>query len=113
MKNFLKIGLLISLIVVMFSSFEALSKQKGKGGNQIMPVEYYGQVSSATSGAAALVFSVPGLKASTECVITVKSLGTGPAYAKATVVTADTITVTMDANQTGGSTVINYVCFKP
>lgn len=110
MKKFFAMVALISLSLLAYSSIA--SAKKGKGGNQIMPVEFYGQASSSTL-AAALVFTVTGLKASSECVVTVQDLGTGPAYVKKAVVTANTLTVTMDAAQSGGSTTINYVCFKP
>lgn len=76
-----------------------------------IPVKKYGTASSTTTGAAALVFAVKGVEAADDCVVTPVSLGTGPAYMKHAAVTADTITVTMDANQSGGTTVINYVCW--
>lgn len=111
MKKFF--ALLTLMAVVFFASMDLALAKKGKGGNQIMPVEFYGQVSSTTTGAAALVFTVTGLKAGSECVVTPQALGTGPAYMKKAVVTLDTITVTFDANQTAGTTTINYVCFNP
>lgn len=103
-------AILVSLILITSSEF-AYAK-KGKGGNQIMPVEFYGQASSTTL-AAALVFTVTGLKASSECVVTAKALGTDVNYIKKAVVTADTITVTVDTAQSAGTTTINYICFKP
>lgn len=111
MRNFLKAMFVVAIAMVGYSNF-AIAK-KGVGGHQIMPVEYYGQVSSATTGATALVFTVTGLKASSECVVTPKSYGTGPASFTKAAVTKDTITLTVNANQTAGSTVINYVCFEP
>lgn len=106
---------LVALIAMMFLSYTPIAvAKKGKGGNQIMAVEFYGSASSTTTGAAALIFTVTGLKASSVCVVSTKSLGTGPLYIKGpAAVTANTITVTYDANQTAGTTVINYVCFEP
>jgi len=103
---------LVSMMTFVLGSGIAVAK-KGNGGHQIMPVEFYGQVSSTTTGAAALVFTVTGLKVASECVVSAKALGTGPAYIKKAVVTLNTITVTVDANQTAGTTTINYICFKP
>jgi len=113
MKRFL--CSVLAVISFMFVCFNlALGAAKiPKGGDQIMPVERYGSVSSATTGAAALVFTVPGLKAGATCVASTVSFGTGPARQYGPVVaTADTLTVTYDANQTAGSTVVAYVCFK-
>jgi len=104
------LGLVAICFGLIFSS--PLLAKKGIGGHQIMPVEFYGQASSATL-AAALVFDVIGLKADSVCVVTVKSLGTSVNYIKKAVVTADTITVTVDTAQSGSATVINYVCFAP
>lgn len=99
------------LVFAILSTSPLAFAKKGKGGNQIMPVEFYGQASSATTGATALVFTVTGLKVDSECVVTPKSYGTGPVSFTKAVVTANTITLTVNANQTAGSTVINYVCF--
>jgi hypothetical protein len=110
MKNFL-VAVAAALSLVAFAAYAA--PKIPKAGEQLMPVERYGSASSATTGAAALVFSVPGLKAGTSCVASVASFGTGPVALRGPVVaTADTLTATMDANQSGGATVINYVCFK-
>jgi hypothetical protein len=100
------------LIIALISTSNIALAKKGKGGNQIMPVEFYGQASSATTGATDLVFTVTGLKSASECVVTPKSYGTGPVSFTKAVVTANTITLTVNANQTAGSTVINYICFK-
>jgi hypothetical protein len=103
---------ILSILSMLFLSSDLAFAKKGKGGNQIMPVEFYGQASSATL-AAALVFTVTGLKNASECVVTAQALGTSVNYIKKAVVTADTITVTVDTAQSGGSTTINYICFKP
>jgi len=110
MKRFLAMACV--LMVSVFSFADLSLAKRGKGGGQIIPVEFYGQESSATL-AAALVYTVTGLKASSECVVTAKSLGTSVNYIKKVVVTKNTITVTVDTAQSGSSTVINYVCFKP
>lgn len=84
-----------------------------KGGEQILPFTRYGSQASATTGSAALVFVVPGLKAGDSCVVTALAFGTGPVAVRGpAVATADTLTVTMDASQSGGSTTIAYACFK-
>lgn len=69
-----------------------------------------GTASSATA-AAALVFAIKGLEAADDCVVTPVSWGTGPNYVKFAAVTADTLTVTVDTAQSGGSSVVNYVCW--
>ena len=90
----------------------ALAK-RGIGGEQRMPVEYYGSASSATTGTTALIFSVPGLTAAMSCVVTVSAYGTGPTSWTKAVESANVLTLTVNANQTALSTTINYVCFKP
>lgn len=110
MKKFL---LVLFAALSMFLINTSAFAKKGVGGQQVMPVEFYGSASSATTGATALVFAVAGLKATSACVVTPVSYGTGPVSWTKAAVTAGTITLTVNANQTAGSTVINYVCFKP
>lgn len=110
MKKFL--AALLAISVLGLFGIEAFAK-KGVGGKQTMPVEFYGTVGSTTTGATALVFTVTGLKASSRCVVTPVSYGTGPAAFTRAAVTANTITLTVDANQTAGTTTIAYVCFEP
>jgi hypothetical protein len=76
-----------------------------------LPIKKYGTASSTTTGAAALVFNVKGLESGDDCVVTPVSLGSGPAHMTIAAVTADTLTVTFDANQTSGTTVVNYACW--
>lgn len=82
----------------------------GVGGLKMLAVKASGTATSATA-AAALVFSVRGLTSSDKCVVTPVSLGTGPNYVKFAAVTANTLTVTFDTAQSGGSTVVQYVCY--
>lgn len=103
---------MLTAILFLMSNIAFAAPHKGKGGEQWMPVQVYGQASSATL-AAALVFTVTGLKASSECVVSAKALGTDVNYIKKAVVTANTITVTVDTAQSAGTTTINYICFKP
>lgn len=112
MKKFYRLMMATAILALSMNSSVSLAK-RGIGGIRRMPVEFYGQASSATTGAAALVFTITGLKAGSECLVTPKSYGTGPASFTKAVVTLNTITLTVDVNQTAGSTVINYICFKP
>lgn len=80
------------------------------GGLKELPIKAKGTASSATASAS-LVFAVQGLTSSDHCVATPVSLGTGPNYIKTIAVTANTITAVVDTAQSGGSTVIQYVCY--
>lgn len=112
MNRFFALIAAMSIICASFFGHVAFAK-KGIGGHQIMPVEFYGQANSTTTGATALVFTVTGLKASSVCVVTPISYGTGPASFTKAAVTANTITLTVNANQTAGTTSIAYTCFEP
>lgn len=83
---------------------------QGVTGKQTLNVKAAGSASSATA-AAALVYTIQGLEVGDRCTATPVSLGTGPNYIKFAAVTANTLTVTVDTAQSGGATVINYVCF--
>lgn len=111
MFKFLK--LLVALALMSFISAIPAQAKQAKGGNHNVDFTYYGNASSATTGATDLIFSVPGLLASHKCVVTPVSYGTGPVSWTKAVVTAGVITLTVNANQTAGSTVINFLCFIP
>jgi hypothetical protein len=112
MKKVVQLLVLLSLALTMEARLVLAASASGGGYN--VRFSKYGTADSTTTGAAALIFSVPNLKVGQVCVVNTKSFGTGPADQKGpTVVTANTITVTYDANQTAGTTTINYLCFKP
>lgn len=109
MFRFLK--LLIALSVLSF--FSPVHAKIASGGNHTVPFSYYGIASSATTGATDLIFLVPGLLAKHKCIVIPTAYGTGPVSFTKAVVTAGTITLTVNANQTAGSTVINFLCYNP
>ncbi len=80
-------------------------------GFSTLPIKKYGSASSTTTGATALVFTVRGLEAGSKCIVSPTAFGTGPVVMYSHAVTAHTITATVDANQTTGTTTINYACW--
>lgn len=82
----------------------------GAVGKRTLPVKAYGTATSADSGTS-LAFTVPGLVSTDLCSVTASQLGTSVNYIKRVVVTAGTITATVDTSQSGSSTIINYVCY--
>ena len=112
MQKFLSV-LVLSILSLLGPMPQFALAKPASGGGYVVPFSYYGTVSSATTGATALIFLVPNLKASNTCTVTPTAYGTGPVSWTKAVVTAGTITLTVNANQTAGSTIINYLCFKP
>ena len=103
----------ITAIASMFLASSMALAREPVGGQQRMPVRYYGTASSTTTGSASLVFTISGLKSTDACVVTPVSYGTGPARLSRATATLNTLTVVADATQTAGTTVVAYVCFKP
>lgn len=80
-------------------------------GYGLLPVKKYGTATNAVTGSATIALPVKGIESADDCVVTAVGLGTGPSYIKTAVVTADTITVTVDASQSAGTSTYNYVCW--
>lgn len=80
-------------------------------GANLLPVSFYGQSSSTTTGSATVSYPVQGAASGNKCVVVPVALGTGPSYPKTVASGANKIDVVYDAAFTAGTSTINYLCW--